>query len=134
MKKKEKNVYQKHKLSDLEQHKKIYSDKYKKYCSAVCACIQSVLAWSDLQWFQDVTVLAIQGWQKLVDKEEMLVSVAENAYDLPEIPYRGVKCLLTRFTIPYLSGFAGLDSILPELIQTLNLTQKVNLTQSQRNV
>ena len=54
------------------------------------------------------------GLQKLVDKEEMLVSEAENAYDLPESPYRGVKCLLTRFKIPYLSGFADLDSILPE--------------------
>ena len=78
LKKREKNVYQKHKLSHLGQHKKIYSDKYKKYCSAVCACIQSVLAWSDLQWFQDVTVLAIQGWQKLVDEEETLVAEVEN--------------------------------------------------------
>ena len=90
LKKREKNVYQKHKLSHLEQHKKIYSDKYKKYCSAVSACIQSLLAWSDLQWFQYVTVLAIQG------------------------PYRGVKCLLTRFKIPLMSDSADLDSILPE--------------------
>ena len=84
----EKNLYQMQKLSHLEQYKKMYSDKYKEYSSAVGTCIQSQLAWSDLQLFRDViTVLATQGWLKLVDDEELLVSEAGNEDALPESPY-----------------------------------------------
>ena len=61
-----------------------------------------------------IIVLATQGWQKLVDEEEMLVSKAKNADDLPESHYLGVEHFLTGFKTPLMSASADLDSILPE--------------------
>ena len=45
----EKNVYQMQKLKNLEQSKKVYSEKYAEYCSKVSACIKNRLGWSDLR-------------------------------------------------------------------------------------
>ena len=110
----ETNVYQEQKLSRLEQYKTFYSDKYKEYCSAVCVCIQSRLAWSDLQLFRDIiTLLASQGWQKLLEEEEIFLSQSE-ADDSHENPYLAVERLLTSFKSPLMSAGADFDSILPE--------------------
>ncbi len=105
----EKNVYQMQKLKNLEQSKKVYSEKYVEYCSKVSACIKNRLGWSDLNLIKDIiTVLATQGWQKIVDMEEDTDSATDNP------GWVAVENLVTRFKTPLEGADTDIDSVLPE--------------------
>ena len=104
----EKNVYQMQKLKNLEQSKKVYSEKYAEYCSKVSDCIKNWLGWSDLNLIKDIiTVLATQGWQKIVDMEE--------EEDTDSVTgWVAVENLVTRFKTPLEGAHTDIDSVLPE--------------------
>ena len=80
-------------------------------CSKVSACIKNRLEWSDLNLIKDIiTVLATQGWQKIVDMEE-----EEDTDSVTDNPgWVAVENLVTRFKTPLEGAHTDIDSVLPE--------------------
>jgi len=69
-------VYQSLRLKQFDAAKSHFANHCASYCSKVCDCIKSRLAWTDLDMLRDIIfVLASQGWQKVVDEEEDLGAI-----------------------------------------------------------
>ena len=70
------------------------------YCTSITACLKSRLAWSDLEFIQDVIlVLGTQGWQKIIDEEDN-TDLDESATGATSSCSDVITRLTTRFRIP----------------------------------
>ena len=86
----------------------MFEGNYKLYCSKVTNCIKQHLEWSDLQLFRDIIeILAIQGWQKIVDE-------MQDETDSPTEPWSSITRTSTRFRIPLENARIDVDAILSE--------------------
>ena len=116
--------YQLQTLTHVSQAKAHYSDNAAGYCSSVISCLNSRLAWTDLQFVRDVVVyLETQGWQKLVDEEFTPDIDSEND------PMGPIERLGQRFQIPLESAGVDIDRLPEEFREmVLHATQFISLS------
>lgn len=87
-------------MKNLSEAKATFESNYKQYCSKVTNCIKARLEWSDLQLIRDIiTILATQGWQKMVDEGDEMESTAGHSATSTE-SWSLVERVTVRFKIP----------------------------------
>ena len=113
--------------------KKHYEDNYSVYCSKVNTCIKARMQWSDLQTIRDIIfVLGTQGWQKLLDKDQDVLSTQPSSSSATIDVDLGNDCvdshseleaidrLVECFEFPLQSAGADTDLIKPEFESLLS--------------
>ena len=97
--------YQSQELKQFLPAKAFLESHYKEYCSKVCACVTSRLAWSDLALMRDIIfVLSTSGWEKVIEEENDL---------------QAVDRLVERFSVPLEGAGAELHKIHAEFAEII---------------
>ena len=96
-----KKIYQSQQLKWFSEAQDYYTRHCEKFCEAVNNCLRSRTEWSDQQVIRDIiSILATQGWQKIVEEDISLESVDR---------------LVTRFTVPLEGAQANCGKIKEEM-------------------
>ena len=79
-------IYQCQELKRFNEAQQYYMRHCEEFCEGVNACLRSRMEWSDQQLMRDIiSVLAAQGWEKIVEEN---------------LPLASVERLVAKFTIP----------------------------------
>lgn len=116
-------MYQLQELKCFFQAKEHFTAHFNEFCASVTTCLQTRLAWSNLQLIRDIIfVMETQGWQKILDDESDVGIGSE-----------GISLRVTRlaeiFRVPLEAAGVKLD-LLPEEFKEilLHATQFISLS------
>ena len=104
--------YQNQELKKYSQAKNYYETNSSEYCSKVTSCIKSRLAWSNMDLIRDIIfMLGTQGWQKLLDDEQVTEPPLDDLGDSQENPMDAIDRLVEHFKTPLEGANTELDEI-----------------------
>ena len=89
-------VYQCQELRRFDAAELYYTRNYEEFCGQVTECLQSRMAWSDLEVIRDIiSGLATQGWEKILE-DEMPLDCIDRLVERFSIPLQGAQVDLSK--------------------------------------
>ena len=111
-------VYQGQELKKFHETEKFYMKHHEEYCANITECLRSRMAWSDTEMFRDIiSVLATQGWEKMVREKIPLDCCKDNLVERFSVPLKGAQADLSKikeefeFLVQYAVEYISLSTL-----------------------